>query len=147
VTATAQVRYPAAVKTLLALSLLPLLGCKPATLSSPDAAYRAFLQHAHSAHEGKGEKELLADFDSSTRAALQARASEATHATSEALPADPGYQLTLGGAAAPAVAEIRVASASASEAVLQVVLDGGATLPVKMVLEGGSWRVHLDALP
>ena len=134
-------------KILLALALLPLCACKPATPVSPDAAYRAFVQHARSAHEGKSEKELLADFDASTRAALQARAREATHATSEALPSEAAYQLTLGGSAAVAVAEIRVESSSDREAVLQVVLDGGATLPVKMVREDGSWRVHLDALP
>lgn len=137
---------PRAPLCLLPLLLLP-LACKGAQPQGPDAAYRAFLQHAQALHAGKGEKELLADFDAQTRAALQARAAEASRATSDALSPDPAEQLTLGGASTVPVSEIRVRSLTGREATLEVVLDGGASLPVKMVHEEGRWRVHLDALP
>ena len=135
---------------LLTVVFLALAACKRAAppAATPDDAYRRFVQAAAAAHQGEVEPQaLLEHFDASTRARLAARAKSAAAATGKSLDADPADQLLAGDALAPAVTGIEVNDLTATSATLQISTDGGPTQAVKMVLQGGRWRIHLDALP
>lgn len=131
---------------LVLLGILSLAACHAQPPGTPDETYRAFVHAAADAHQGK-EVKLLEYFDAPTRAALASSAKAAAQATGKNMPDDPDYQLLLGRSNVPALAEVRVVDESADAATLEVVTDGGGRAQVKMVREGGRWRIHLDGLP
>ncbi|MBS2026711.1 MAG: hypothetical protein JST54_02305 [Deltaproteobacteria bacterium] len=139
--------YDSGMRLALALVALWLVsGCKPQQPSTPEAAYRAFVAQAEAAREGRPSKDFMLAFDSSTRAALLARAKAAAGAAGKGFPEDAADQMSLGGFTPSAVASVEVVQQAENSALLRITTDGGEQGTVRMVREEGQWRVHLDAL-
>jgi len=130
-------RSPLALLAALALALAS-AGCRrPA---GPDAAYRAFAAAARAGDSGR-VWELLSE---GSRAALDARA-KALAARVPGLPAS-GREQALGdlAAGAPRIVDVAVKNESGDSALLAVTAEGvDRTQEVRMVREGGRWRVVL----
>lgn len=129
--------------------LLLLAGCHrgEAPAATPQDAYRNFIEAMAAAHQSGDPKGLIDFFDAPTRAALAARSTAAAQKLGDPAPADPGWQLLEGASLAPPVADLAVQAQTPTTATLTISGDGGALGTVKLVLEQGRWRIHLDALP
>ncbi|HEY7725368.1 MAG TPA: hypothetical protein VH880_08540 [Anaeromyxobacteraceae bacterium] len=124
---------------LLLVPALLLSACVPRD-APPDAAYRAFARAAAERDADEAWRLLSAR----TRAWMEARG-RAAAAAAPGVVAASGPRLLLGDAAlatAP-VREIEVLRREGDAAVLRVVDAAGAAAEVRMVREGGAWRVEL----
>lgn len=118
-----------------ALALLAVAACRRA--DGPDAAYRAFAAAARAGDAATVWSLLSA----SSQAAFEARA-KALAAQVQGAPVT-GRDLVLGdfSAGAPRIEEVVVVRATADEAVVGVKLKGAPGGEVRLVREGGAWRV------
>ncbi len=120
---------------------LVLLACPPAPRADrPEEAYLAFTQ-ALQRGNAKGAWELLS---TPTRKAFQTQAKEISRASGGAVSADPMRLAFAVPGKAPVVTEVKAVQVEGDEATVAVTA-GGRTQEQRMVKEGASWKVDLQA--
>jgi len=113
-------------------------GCNRPNWDTPVSAYQSFLRAL-----SKGEAELAySALSAPTRELLAARAKQISEASGGSVRNDPAAIFFVNAAKAPPVTDLKVVSQEGEQATLAIAA-GGKTHQVRMVREGGAWRIDL----
>lgn len=117
-------------------------GCKrPAPVSGPDGAYRAWATSVR-AGDARG---AYAGLSAKTRAAMEARTRAVADASFGLVKDDAALAMFQSGVRPGPVGEVKVVESSGDSAVLEVTSEG-TTHTVRMVKDDGTWAVDLTQM-